>query len=231
MTALRSIPVITIDGPSASGKGTVASRVAQALGWHVLDSGALYRAAALCVGEAGVNADDAEAVAQVAGAMVLRFAHGRVCLAVADQERDISAAIRAESVGEMASRIAAQTPLRAALLAAQRRFRQAPGLVADGRDMGTHVFPDAHLKIFLIADVAARAERRHRQLIQQGVSVNLASLMQDLHARDHRDRSRAAAPLAAAADAKIVDSSALDIQQTVDVVLDHWSSLGACPSP
>jgi len=226
-----SVPVIAIDGPSASGKGTVAARVAQTLGWHVLDSGALYRAAALCVSEAGVEADDARAVARVARAMKLIFDDGRVWLAGLDQDRDITAAIRAESVGEMASRIAAQAPLRAALLAAQRAFRQAPGLVADGRDMGTHVFPDASLKIFLIADVNARAERRYKQLIRQGVSVKLVDLAEDLHARDVRDRNRSAAPLAAAADAKIVDSSALDIQQTVDVVLGHWSSFGACPSP
>jgi len=219
-----SIPVITIDGPSASGKGTVATRVAQALGFHVLDSGALYRAAALCVLQAGVDADDAQAVAAVAAAMPLAFRHGRAYLS----GRDISDAIRAEHVGSMASRIAAQAPLRAALLATQRAFRQAPGLVADGRDMGTLIFPDAHLKIFLLADVEARALRRHKQLMNQEISVNLADLAQDLRLRDERDQNRAHAPLAAAPDAKIVDSSALDIQQTVDVVLGHWSSLGGC---
>jgi len=219
-----SIPVITIDGPSASGKGTVATRVAQILGWHVLDSGALYRVAALCVLEQGVDADDAQAVAAVAAAMSLAFRQGRVYVSA----RDVSVAIRAENVGDVASRIAAQAPLRAALLDMQRAFRQAPGLVADGRDMGTLVFPDARLKIFLQADVNARASRRHKQLMEQGVSVNLDGLTQDLRLRDERDRNRAHAPLAAAADAKIIDSSVLDVQQTVDAVLGHWSSLGGC---
>jgi len=219
-----SIPVITIDGPSASGKGTVATLVAQVLGWHVLDSGALYRVAALCVLEQGVDAHDAQAVAAVAAAMPLAFRQGRAYLSA----RDISAAIRAEPVGDMASRIAAQAPLRAALLAMQRAFRQAPGLVADGRDMGSVVFPDADLKIFLLADADARALRRHKQLMEQGISVNLAGLTQDLRLRDARDQNRAHAPLAAAADAKIVDSSALNVQQTVDAVLGHWSSLGGC---
>jgi len=217
-----SIPVITIDGPSASGKGTVAALVAQALGFHVLDSGALYRVAALCVDAQGVDADDAQAVAAAVAAMDLAFRHGGVWLA----GRDVTEAIRQERVGELASRIAAQAPLRAALLAVQRAFRQAPGLVADGRDMGTIVFPDAHLKIYLLADVNARALRRYKQLMKQGISVNLAGLAENLQLRDARDRNRATAPLTAAADAKIVDSSALDIQQTVDVVLGHWSSLG-----
>jgi len=221
---LMSIPVITIDGPSASGKGTIATRVAQTLGFHVLDSGALYRAAALCVLEAGVDAHDAQTVATVAAAMPLTFRQGRAYLSA----RDVSDAIRAEHVGVMASRIATQAPLRAALLSMQQAFRQAPGLVADGRDMGTLVFPDANLKIFLLADVHARALRRHKQLMNQGISVNLADLTQDLHLRDARDRERMHAPLTAAVDAKIVDSSALDIQQTVDVVLGHWSSLGGC---
>jgi len=223
----RSIPVITIDGPSASGKGTVATLVAQRLGFHVLDSGALYRVAALCVLERHVDASDAQAVSDAACAMPLVFRDGRAYLA----DRDVSAAIRTEHVGEVASRIAAQAPLRATLLAMQRAFRQAPGLVADGRDMGTQVFPDAALKIFLVADVNARAVRRHKQLMNQGISVNLTDLAQDLHLRDVRDQTRVHAPLVAASGAKIVDSSALDIQQTVDVVLGHWfhrSSLGGC---
>jgi len=218
------VPVITIDGPSASGKGTVAARVAQALGWHVLDSGALYRAAALCVREQGVDVDDEPAVARVAAAMDVVFRQGRVYVA----GRDASDAIRQEAVGETASRIAAQAPLREALLAAQRAFRQPPGLVADGRDMGTRVFPDAALKIFLHADAQARARRRHKQLMEQGFSVNLAGLIKDLQARDARDCNRAHAPLVAAHDANVIDSSALDIQQTVDAVLGHWSSLGGC---
>jgi len=221
------VPVMTIDGPSASGKGTVAARVAQALGWRVLDSGALYRAAALCVREQGVDVNDEQAVAQAAAAMDVAFRQGRVYVA----GRDASDAIRQEAVGETASRIAAQAPLREALLAAQRAFRQPPGLVADGRDMGTRVFPDAALKIFLHADAQARARRRYKQLMEQGFSVNLSGLTKDLQARDARDRNRAHAPLVAAHDAHVIDSSALDIQQTVDAVLGHWSSLGGCNVP
>jgi len=228
MTNCATIPVIAIDGPSASGKGTVAARVAQALGWHALDSGALYRVAAWCVCEQRVDAEDAQSVARVAASVRPVFRDGRVYLAQHGNMTDVSDAIRQEAVGEMASRIAVQAPLREALLAAQRAFRQPPGLVADGRDMGTRVFPDADLKIFLVADVHARALRRYNQLMKQGISVNLKSLTQDLQARDARDCSRAVAPLVAAADARIVDSSALDIQQTVDAVLGHWSNLGGC---
>lgn len=217
-----SIPVITIDGPTASGKGTIAHRVATTLGWAVLDSGALYRLSALAVLQQRVDAGDALAVAKVAGELDISFNGDQVFLA----GQDVAGMIRQEQVGNLASRIAAYPPLRQALLERQRAFRVAPGLVADGRDMGTVVFPDAPLKIFLIADVRARAERRCKQLKEKGISANLADLLEGMRARDERDRSRANAPLVAAADAHTIDSSDLSIDETVKLVLDLWSSLG-----
>ncbi|RTZ40989.1 (d)CMP kinase [Candidimonas sp. SYP-B2681] len=223
MNALSSpFPVITIDGPTASGKGTIAHRVAEALGWTVLDSGALYRLTALAVQRQGVDADDENAVARVAEQLDVAFHGDRVLLS----GHDVAALIRQESVGNLASKIATYPALRKALLDRQRAFRMAPGLVADGRDMGTVVFPDAALKIFLVADVRARAERRCKQLKEKGFSANLSGLLEDMRARDERDRTRATAPLVAAADAKTVDSSCLSIDETVEVVLDFWSSLG-----
>ncbi|MBB5217106.1 (d)CMP kinase [Parapusillimonas granuli] len=221
MTAPARIPVIAIDGPTASGKGTIAMRVAQALGWSVLDSGALYRLTALAVLEQGVDPADESAVAEVAGRLDVSFHNGDVFL----RGRDVTQAIREERVGNLASRIAAYGAVREALLGRQRAFRVAPGLVADGRDMGTVVFPDAPLKIFLVADVEARAKRRCKQLKEKGFSANLSGLLEDMRLRDERDRSRANAPLVAAPDAKIVDSSNLSIDETVAVVLGHWSSL------
>lgn len=215
-------PVIAIDGPTASGKGTVAHRVADALGWHVLDSGALYRIVALIVQESGTDPEDKGTVAAIAASMEVRFSAGAVLMG----ERDISADIRQEPVGNLASRIAAYPLLREALLQRQRAFRRSPGLVADGRDMGTVVFPDAPLKIFLEASVQARAERRCKQLMEKGISVNLESLAEDMRLRDERDRMRSVAPLAAAPDARIVDSSTLTVEETVAAVLDLWSSLG-----
>ena len=222
MTVFSTIPVITIDGPTASGKGTIAHRVAQALGWSVLDSGALYRLTALAVLDQGVDPADEQAVARAAERLDVRFDGEQVWLA----GRDVAALIREERVGNLASQVAAYGSVRQALLTRQQAFRQPPGLVADGRDMGTVVFPDAALKIFLVADVAARAERRCKQLKGKGFSANLANLMQDMRARDERDRNRANAPLKAAPDAKTIDSSGLSIDETVKAVLDHWSSLG-----
>jgi cytidylate kinase len=215
------IPVITIDGPTASGKGTIAHRVGQALGWSVLDSGALYRLTALAVRDGGVDPADELAVASIADRLDVRFDGGRIWLA----GRDVAAQIREESVGNLASQVAAYGPVRQALLARQRAFRRAPGLVADGRDMGTVVFPDAPLKIFLVASVQARAERRCKQLKEKGFSANLAGLLQDMRARDERDRSRIHAPLSSAPGAKTIDSSTLTIDATVDAVLDYWSRL------
>ncbi|MDR4124853.1 (d)CMP kinase [Yanghanlia caeni] len=219
MSTNTPAPVITIDGPTASGKGTIASLVADRLGWAVLDSGALYRLTALSVLRSGVNADDVDAVAQLARTLNVTFDGERILL---DGE-DVAQAIRKEDVGNLASRIAAYQPVREALLQRQRDFRQAPGLVADGRDMGTVVFPDAPLKIFLVANVRARAERRYKQLMEKGFSVKLTDLLEDMQARDARDAGRANAPLVAAADAVTIDSSGLSIDQTVSRVLALWS--------
>lgn len=219
MSPSPTVPVITIDGPTASGKGTIATQVAQRLGWAVLDSGALYRLTALVVLRSGCSADDVQGVAEIARALDVCFRNGAILLG----GEDVSGAIREENIGNLASRIAAYQPVRDALLQRQRDFLQAPGLVADGRDMGTVVFPDAPLKIFLVAAVEARAERRYKQLKEKGFSVNLTDLLEDMRERDQRDRSRASAPLAAAADAVVIDSSALSIDQTVNSVLDLWS--------
>lgn len=210
--------VITIDGPTASGKGTVAHRVAKALGWDVLDSGALYRLTALAAIKQGVAADDEAGVARVAETLDVRFDGPHVYLEGADVGHDI----RREEVGNFASRVAAFPGVRRALLERQRAFRVAPGLVADGRDMGTVVFPDASLKVFLVADVVARAERRRKQLIEKGISANLDDLLRDMRERDARDTERATAPLAPAADAHVLDSSDLTIAETVQAILDFW---------
>lgn len=212
-------PVIAIDGPTASGKGTVAQRVAGALGFHLLDSGALYRLTALAGRRKGVQVEDGDGMAAVAATLPVRFAEGRIFL---DGE-DVTDAIREESVGVAASRVAAYPGVRAALLDRQRAFRAPPGLVADGRDMGTVVFPDACLKVFLTASVEARAERRTKQLIEKGFSANLADLLKDLRERDARDTERAAAPMKPAEDAVLLDSSRLDIDQTVAQVLG-WAA-------
>lgn len=211
-------PVIAIDGPTASGKGTVAERVARALGWHYLDSGALYRIVALQALRRSLDPDDGAALAALAAASAPRFEQGRVLL---DGE-DVSDAIRAEEVGVAASRAAAQPALRAALLDLQRRARRAPGLVADGRDMGTVVFPDALLKVYLTASVRSRAARRHKQLMEKGFSARLSDLSRDLAARDARDMQRAEAPLKPAEDALVLDSTDLSIDQTIDAVLEAY---------
>lgn len=200
------VPVIAIDGPSASGKGTIASLVAAALGFHYLESGALYRLVAL-VGGADPARDAAE--------LDVVFRGGRILLS----GQDVTDPIRAEAVGNRASEVAKIPEVRAALLARQRAFRRAPGLVADGRDMGTVVFPDAALKVFLTASVGVRAQRRHKQLIDKGIHANLAALSRDLEERDARDAARAAAPLRPAEGAVLLDSSALTIDEVVDKVL------------
>ena len=220
MKESRPAPVITIDGPTASGKGTIAGKVADYLEWAVLDSGALYRLTALGVLRSACNADDVAAVAEVARGLDVVFRGASILF----EGEDVASTIREENIGNLASRIAAHLPVREALLQRQRDFRRPPGLVADGRDMGTVVFPDAPLKIFLVADVAARAERRHKQLKEKGFSVNLTDLLEDMRARDERDRNRENAPLRPAADAITIDSSALSIDQTVKQVLDLWST-------
>ena len=220
-----SIPVITIDGPTASGKGTVAQRVASALGWAVLDSGALYRLTALAVQQQGIDPENETAVAHVAATLDVQFLLDEILL----KGQEVSELIRQEHVGNLASRLAPNPKLRAALLSRQRAFRLAPGLVADGRDMGTIVFQDAQVKIFLIADVQARAQRRAKQLIEKGISANLQDLLADMRARDARDTQRSVAPLVAAKDAHVVDSSTLTIDQTVQSILDLWSRFLSTP--
>jgi cytidylate kinase len=215
-------PVITIDGPSGSGKGTIARQVAAKLGFRLLDSGALYRAVALASLNTRTSSDDAFAVAQIALTAPIDFAphpetgEARVLLGGQDVTREL----RREEVGEQASKIATHVGVRDALLARQQRWRQPPGLVADGRDMGTVVFPDAELKIFLTASAEIRAERRYKQLIEKGMSAKIESLLADIHKRDDRDYNRPVAPLKAAEDAICVDSSQLSIDQVVTKVLD-----------
>jgi CMP/dCMP kinase len=218
MTAISSIPVLAIDGPSASGKGTVAERVAQALGFHFLDSGALYRLTALSAMKHGVTLDDEFGVAGLAAILPAGFHDGAVWLA----NENVTDAIRAEAVGEGASVVAALPAVRAALLERQRAYRQAPGLVADGRDMGSVVFPDAMAKVFLTASACARAERRYKQLIEKGMSANLAALVSDMQARDARDSGRAVAPLKPAPDALLLDTTEMGIEAAVQAVLNHY---------
>ncbi len=208
-------PVITIDGPTASGKGSVADGVAAALGFHVLDSGALYRLTALDADRLGIDLDDESELAACALALEPTFTASRIFM----DDRDVTDEIRAERIGNLASTIAPYPALRAALLERQRAFQRAPGLVADGRDMGTVVFPTAEVKIFLVADVAARAARRHKQLIEKGFPANLATLLEELEARDARDAGRKTAPLMAAADAVTIDSSDLGLEEVIDLVL------------
>ncbi|AVG38053.1 (d)CMP kinase [Achromobacter insolitus] len=217
------VPVITIDGPTASGKGTVAHRVAKALGWAVLDSGALYRLTALAALNRGLSAEDEPAVARVAETLDVRFEGPHVYL----EGVEVGHEIRREEVGNFASRVAAFPGVRQALLERQRAFRLAPGLVADGRDMGTVVFPDAPLKVFLVADVVARAQRRCKQLIEKGISANLDDLLRDMRERDARDMGRTTAPLAPAADAHVLDSSNLTVAETVQAILDFWKNAAA----
>ena len=215
-----ALPVITIDGPSASGKGTVAERVAQALGFHFLDSGALYRLTALAAIKAGVALDDEAAVAGLAVNLPAEFHAGAAWLA----NENVSDAIRAEAIGEGASRVAAIPSVRAALLDRQRAYARPPGLVADGRDMGTVVFPDAAAKVFLTASADARAERRYKQLIEKGISASLTALVADMQARDARDSGRAVAPLQPAPDALLLDTTELGVEAAVQAVLNHYRS-------
>jgi 3-phosphoshikimate 1-carboxyvinyltransferase len=214
------VPVITVDGPTASGKGTLAGALAEALGFLHLDSGALYRATALQLLRHGAAADNEAAVARLAAALDLHFAGGRTLLA----GDDVTDALRQEHVGALASRVSALPAVRAALHGLQLAWRKPPGLVADGRDMGTVIFPGAPLKVFLTASAAMRAERRHKQLISKGISANMVGLRSDLEARDARDQARSAAPLRPAADAMLLDNSALTIEASVEVVLGWWEA-------
>lgn len=230
-TPVNHIPVLCIDGPTASGKGTVAAAVAQRLGYHFLDSGAMYRITALAALRAGLaitSAQESE-IARMAAGLPVRFEGGKVLLG----DDDVTEAIRTEEAGMNASKVSALPAVREALVSLQHSFRQLPGLVADGRDMGTVIFPDAPLKVYLTASAARRAERRHKQLISKGIPATIDSLRADLEARDARDSSRSASPLKPAQDARLLDNSDLSIDESVDLVLNWWQGkqpFGASPN-
>ena len=216
----RPIPVLTIDGPSGSGKGTISRALAQRLGWHYLDSGAIYRAVGLAAAWEGVDLSDGESIAACASRTEIGFITDGVGEPhVMVNGKDATRSLRTESAGAAASAIAAHPPVRAALVDLQLRFRARPGLVADGRDMGTVIFPDAQYKVFLTASAAERAKRRYKQLKDKGVSVNLESLLHEIAARDERDAGRAVAPLKPAADAVILDSTGMPITEVIERVL------------
>lgn len=212
-----SPPIITIDGPSGTGKGTIAQLLSDRLGWHCLDSGALYRVLGLAASRLGLDLDSGEELARLAARLGVSFEGGQVLLDGAD----VSDTIRSESAGAAASRVAAHPPVRAALLEWQRHQAREPGLVADGRDMGTVVFPQAGLKIFLDASPEERATRRYKQLKGKGLNVNLPALITDIRERDERDRNRPVAPLRPADGALIVDSTKLSIDEVLDRVLEE----------
>jgi cytidylate kinase len=213
-------PVIAIDGPSASGKGTVASLVAEKLGFHYLDSGALYRLVALGSQKRSIDPQNGPELGILAKNLLISFKNGRILL----NSEDVTEAIRTESVGLCASIIATHPEVRQALVGVQHDFRLIPGLVADGRDMASVIFPDAALKVFLTATAEARAERRHKQLIAKGISAKLENLLQDLQERDARDSSRGSAPLVVADGAKVLETSELSVDQAVNTVLDWYQS-------
>jgi len=219
-------PVVAIDGPVGSGKGTIARQVAEALGYHLLDSGALYRLTALSAAKQGVDLGDVDAVARVASELNVRFdsnEDGSERIWLDDEE--ITLEVRRETTGEMASVVAVIPAVRKALLERQRAFQQAPGLVADGRDMGSLVFPSASVKIFLTASAEERAMRRHKQLKDKGIDVSLAALSRDIEDRDRRDSERSVAPLRPAEDARILDSSGQSIEAVTQTVLDWVTNL------
>jgi len=216
-------PVIAIDGPAASGKGTVAAGVAQALRFHLLDSGALYRLVALEALQSGTDLEDGPTLASHAASLDIAFSAGRAKL----RGRDVTDGLRSEAVSAAASRVAVHQDVRRALLGRQRGFRQPPGLVADGRDMGTVVFPDALLKVFVTASPEERARRRHKQLIEKGISSTIEGLLRDIRERDARDASRAAAPLKPAADAITLDTTDLTTTAAIDFVLAKYRARAA----
>jgi cytidylate kinase len=217
----QQIPVITIDGPSASGKGTVAQLVADKLGFAYLDSGALYRVVAFAAQQNDIAWDDANAVADCAKALHIKFKNGQVFL----NDHDISEEIRTEQMGKGASQVAVHAQVRAALIDLQHSFHQAPGLVADGRDMGTVIFPSAPLKIFLTASTEVRAERRYKQLIGKNQPANYESILQDLQERDARDKGRASAPLVMAENAILLETDNVGITDAVNTVLNAYQQV------
>ena len=215
---MPSIPVIAIDGPSASGKGTVAARVAKSLGFHYLDSGSLYRLVTLAALRAGTDLGDEAALARLAGEMDVAFRGDSIWL----DGNDVAIDLRSEEVGAAASRVAARPGVREVLLKRQRAFRRSPGLVADGRDMGSIVFPDAPLKVFLTADVATRSERRYKQLMEKGMYAKMGDVVEELRLRDERDTTRPVAPLKHYPDAVFLDTSGLTVEQAVEKILGWW---------
>ncbi len=223
---MAEFPVVCIDGPSGAGKGTAAVMVAKALGYNLLDSGALYRVVAIAAEKRGVNPTDEEGVAVIAQTMRLDFevSSADEPVQVLLDGDNITDEVRLESTGAKASVVAPLTTVRAALLEYQRHFVKAPGLVADGRDMGTVVFPESPYKIFLTASAEERAERRHKQLKNKGVSVSLAAVLEDIRIRDERDMNRATAPLTAAADALTIDSTSLSIEDVVEQIIEFVCS-------
>jgi cytidylate kinase len=218
----KIVPVLTIDGPSGSGKGTVSRMAADALGWHLLDSGALYRAVGFAAGMEGLDLSDAEAVTRCAQTTKISFRDpkdGQETRVIVNG-MDATDEIRTETCGAAASAIAAIPGVRTALFDKQRAFRKAPGLVADGRDMGTVIFPDAQCKVFLTASAEERAKRRYKQLKEKGLGVTLAALLREIQARDVRDAGRAVAPLKPAADAVVIDSTGMPVERVVAAVLE-----------
>lgn len=218
------VPVITIDGPGGSGKGTIAMNIAEKLGWHFLDSGALYRLVAVAAIDRGIVADQEQALGDVAEKLDVNFGISEDGLVILLDGNYITGRVRSEKVSVFASRIAAFPAVRASLVQRQRAFRKPPGLVADGRDMGTVIFPDAELKIFLTATAEARAERRYKQLKEKGESVNLTRLFRDIKNRDERDSTRAISPLRPAPDAHVIDSTELSVNevlQKIQVLIDR----------
>jgi len=216
---VSAVPVITVDGPSGAGKGTVAKLLAEQLKFKILDSGALYRLTALLVNRAGNGFDNEAQAAELASSMQVEFTADGVIL----NGEDVSLEIRTESAGNDASKVAAMPAVRAALLDWQKAFAKMPGLIADGRDMGTTVFPQAPLKIFLTASAEERAQRRHKQLNEKGISSNIAALAAEIAERDERDRTRATSPLVPADDAIVIDSTSLSIDEVVQQILTLWS--------
>ncbi len=220
---MADMPVITVDGPSGTGKGTVCSFLANWLGWHLLDSGALYRILALAADKHAVSLQDELSLAELAEKLQIQFTAqqaGSLVKVMLDDE-DVTDAIRTEACGNAASQVAAIVPVRQALLARQHAFCQPPGLIADGRDMGTVVFPDADLKIYLTASADIRAERRYKQLLDKGIGANLRDLSADIRARDERDSNRAVSPLKSAEDAIIIDTGELEINEVVNAIRKH----------
>ena len=221
MSSTETVPVITLDGPGGAGKGTVCLLLAEKLGWHILDSGSLYRLTALQALQSNVS--DVSQLIEIARNMDIEYVSDGTSLKILLNGRDVTEAIRAEAVGSRASEIAAVTAVRQALLDRQRSFARPPGLLADGRDMGTVVFPQAQLKIFLTASPVERANRRYKQLKEKGIDANLPKLVAELEARDKRDSERSAAPLKAADDALLLDTTEMSIDEVVDQVLQMAS--------